>query len=414
MSERARVRIPKYRLHKPTSLAVVRLSGRDVYLGPYGSAESEARYHTVVNEWLRQDRKPPPRPTRTAAKAELVVDELILAYLDFARSYYRKNGEPSGELENIRDALRFLTKLFGSRRVSEFSAPELRTVRDAMIRSGLCRNVINARINRIRRLFKWGVERGHVDPIGLHALQSLSPLQHGRSAARETVPVGPVPEELIDPVLAQVPRQVAAMIQLQRYTGMRPGEVMSMRTCDIDCSGRLWLYRPSSHKTQHFGRERLIYLGPRAQEELEPFLKPEVPQACLFSPREAVFEIRRRRRMNRNSRPTPSELAKRVPIEPSARFADRYNRRSYGHAVARGCRKAFPPPVGLSATARSEWIAAHHWAPNQLRHNAATFLRKQFGIEAARVVLGHSSAATTEIYAELDLRRAAEVMEEVG
>jgi integrase len=49
-----------------------------------------------------------------------------------------------------------------------------------------------------------------------------------------------------------------------------------------------------------------------------------------------------------------------------------------------------------------------------LRHTAATKLRKQFGIEAARVVLGHRSASVTEVYAELDQMKAAEVMGRVG
>ncbi len=59
-------------------------------------------------------------------------------------------------------------------------------------------------------------------------------------------------------------------------------------------------------------------------------------------------------------------------------------------------------------------IAGWPWSPNQLRHNAATMLRKYFGIEAARVVLGHTSAAVTEIYAEVDERKAAEIMGQVG
>ena len=53
-------------------------------------------------------------------------------------------------------------------------------------------------------------------------------------------------------------------------------------------------------------------------------------------------------------------------------------------------------------------------SPNQLRHNAATFLRKEFGIEAARVVLGHSSSAVTEVYAEIDHTKAADIMAKVG
>ncbi len=50
----------------------------------------------------------------------------------------------------------------------------------------------------------------------------------------------------------------------------------------------------------------------------------------------------------------------------------------------------------------AEWRRQWCWHPHQLRHNAATDLRRQFGIEATRVVLGHASAVTSEIYAEMD------------
>ena len=52
--------------------------------------------------------------------------------------------------------------------------------------------------------------------------------------------------------------------------------------------------------------------------------------------------------------------------------------------------------------------------PRQLRHNVAAHLSKKAGIEAARVVLGHRSALVTEIHAEIDRTKAAEVMERVG
>ena len=103
---------------------------------------------------------------------------------------------------------------------------------------------------------------------------------------------------------------------------------------------------------------------------------------------------------------------------------DRYTTHSYARAIDYACDKAFRHPElstlkasKLSPEQREslrEWRHAHRWSPNQLRHNAATFLRKQFGIEAARVVLGHSSAQVTEIYAERDLAKAAEIMGRVG
>jgi hypothetical protein len=41
-------------------------------------------------------------------------------------------------------------------------------------------------------------------------------------------------------------------------------------------------------------------------------------------------------------------------------------------------------------------------------------LRREFGIEAARVVLGHGSAQVTEIYAEQDFGLAKQIMARVG
>jgi site-specific recombinase XerD len=49
-----------------------------------------------------------------------------------------------------------------------------------------------------------------------------------------------------------------------------------------------------------------------------------------------------------------------------------------------------------------------------LRHNAATNLRKEFGVELARIILGHATAFTTEIYAEADRMQAMEVIGKVG
>jgi integrase len=60
------------------------------------------------------------------------------------------------------------------------------------------------------------------------------------------------------------------------------------------------------------------------------------------------------------------------------------------------------------------WYKQYHWHPHQLRHNAATFLRKEFGLDTARVILGHRSAAITEVYAELDQQKALDAIVRAG
>jgi hypothetical protein len=44
--------IPSFRLHKPTSQAIVRLNGHDFYLGKYVSEMSHEVYWRRIGEWL--------------------------------------------------------------------------------------------------------------------------------------------------------------------------------------------------------------------------------------------------------------------------------------------------------------------------------------------------------------------------
>ena len=77
------------------------------------------------------------------------------------------------------------------------------------------------------------------------------------------------------------------MIRLQLVSGMRAGEVVIMRPADIEQTGQIWIYRPSYHKTQYLGVEKLVPLGPQAQELIRPFLDRPAG-AFLFSPKEQI------------------------------------------------------------------------------------------------------------------------------
>lgn len=120
-------------------------------------------------------------------------------------------------------------------------------------------------------------------------LQAVAGLRLGRNGVRESDPVKSVPQAFIDAVLPHVSSPVAAMIRLQLLNGMRPGEVVLIRGCHLETGGKVWLYRPESHKTAHHGHQRVIALGPQAQAILKPFLKSDMTPS-LFSPRDAVEE----------------------------------------------------------------------------------------------------------------------------
>ena len=67
--------------------------------------------------------------------------------------------------------------------------------------------------------------------------------------------------------------------------------------------------------------------------------------------------------------------------------------------------------------AAKAWRREHkgcYWHPHQLRHNAATKIRATYGIEVARIILGHARMSATEIYAERDLVAAAQAIAAMG
>jgi integrase len=175
----------------------------------------------------------------------------------------------------------------------------------------------------------------------------------------------------------------------------------------------VWTYRPSAHKTAHHGKSREVYIGPKGQAQLQPYLKAK-PAAFLFDPREAEAERSEKRREERQTPLTPSQKARDKRTDARTGKGERYTVASYRRAIARACDKAFPAPEGLEGKKLAAWQKEHRWHPHQLRHNAATALRKSHGIEAAQVQLGHESADMTSEYAEQDKAKAQLAMREVG
>jgi integrase len=346
----------------------------------------------------------------------LTISELCDKYMAYAESYYLgRDGQDPHEAESIGYALRPLRKLFDKTHAADFGPRSLKEVREAMIAKGWCRSHVNMQTGRIKRMFKWAVSNEMIPATIFHSLQSVDGLRAGRTKAPESKPVKPAPEEMVEAVLPHVSSAVQAMIRLQLLTGMRPGEVTIMRSCDVDRSCTPWCYRPEHHKTQQHGHERVIILGPKAQSILQPFIDAKKPNEYLFAPRDSDRE---RRRKLHQERKTPMSCGNKPGSNrkdrPKRKPGDRYDTQAYGHAVRYGCRAAFPPPEGLEGKKLKDWIQSHHWHPHQLRHNAATRLRKEFGLDVAQVVLGHKTLAVTQVYAEKDIEAAAKVMMNVG
>lgn len=422
--------IPKYRKHKASGQAIVTLGGRDHYLGPYGCRTSRATYDQLIAEYLGANRQFDFAPQ---VKADtLLVVELLAAYWKFCKTYYVKNGVPTNEQDAIRLIIQDVRTLYESLPASEFGPIALKAVRQRWIKRGQARPTVNKNMRRLTRIFRWAVAEELVPSGTYQALVSVPGLKKGRTQVPEPPPILPVKAETVKATIVFLPRILQDMVRIQLLTGMRPGEICRLRPIDIDRSCDVWEYRPESHKTEHHNRTRIVFLGPEAQGVLSPYLNRDESQQC-FSPAENMRHYRRQLSAERKTplscgnRPGTNRVA-----SPQRKPRTAYDPNSYRQAVHRACDKAFPPQgelakkVGESQAMHQSrlssdqldqlraWRKQHRWAPNQLRHAAATSIRKQFGLEAAQVILGHAAADVTQVYAERDADKAREVARRVG
>lgn len=180
----------------------------------------------------------------------------------------------------------------------------------------------------------------------------------------------------------------------------------------MDRSGEVWEYRPANHKTAYRGRERVIYIGPKAQAILLPYLLRDAQTNC-FSPAESEEKRHEEQRRHRRTRVQPSQWNRRK-AKPKRAPRTTYTKDSYQTAIARAVVKANKKRTEAAADMGVEPILLPHWHANQLRHSKATEIRRQFGLEAAQVSLGHAKADVTQVYAERDARLAVEVARKIG
>jgi len=346
-------KLPKYSLHKPSGQARVKHGGKCYYLGKHGSQESHEAYARFVANL------PKPVDVTIVAGASLLVGEAVLKYLAHCQGYYVRDGVPTGEATTIKSALRPLVKRFATLPVDEFGPRRLKEVREDMIELGWTRYTINRSIGRIKQCFTWCASEELIPGAIAVALSTVKGLQKNRTAAREKDPVGSVADELVDATLPHVSELAADVIRTMRLCGGRPGEIVTMTADQIDrTDGSCWKYVPGRHKCSHKDKDRVVFIGARAQEIILPRIVRAGADGRLF------------------------------PITPD----------SLRQAIHRGCRRA-----GIPA-----------WNPNMVRHTYASDVRKDHGLEAAQVLLGHSKANTTQVYAEANMRLAAEIARKIG
>ncbi|QDT67465.1 site-specific tyrosine recombinase XerC [Planctomycetes bacterium MalM25] len=394
-----RTRLPTYAHFKPRNQACVWIKRRRIYLGPYGSPESHERYAAIIKRLLAgqavegyEEDLGGSSETRTA----LTIADLAVRYGEVARKRYRSDGKPNAEAEMLVSALEELAAQYGAIPATSFGPLALKAYRD-QIGQRLARSTVNAQINRVRRVFRWAAADELIPTSVVTALEAVQGLRAGQGG-RETAPVLPVEERSVAATLKHLPQVLADMVRLQQLTGMRPGEVCALRPVDLDRSSEIWRYHPASHKTQHLGKSRVVLIGPQGQALLLKYLTRSPDDYC-FSPAESESK---RRSVIQAMRTTPLSCGNtpgsNTANHPKRAPGRRYSTTAYRRAIQRACDRAGVPT----------------WSPNQLRHATATAVRAEFGLDGAQIVLGHSHAKTTEIYAERDLTVGEQIARKIG
>lgn len=365
-------KLPKYcGPARPSGLGYCWWQGKRKYFSgtPHGSLESIRQYDAFCQEI-----------SATMPTSRVTVAILVVRYLEFAAAHYGQ----TDEYRHLKSACSLLM-CFPDLLVSGLSPGHLLQLRQKLIDAALGITTINQRIQRIQRILRWGVAEGLVPATVWQSCLAIDGLRRGRSAAGDPKTIAPVDPAHVLAVLPLLSPVVAAMVSLQRVTGMRTENLLALTPGQIDRRGQIWIYRPLRHKSSYRGRSLEILLGPEAQRILAPFL--DRPGDCpCFSPKEADDWHRQRRQSS-------ARIPGRQTRRQSRRLNPRYSRYSYRTAIRRACQRAGIAP----------------WHPHQLRHLVATEIRQQYGLEHAKAYLGHADARVTERYAEIDRSHALDV-----
>lgn len=380
---RPRSTIPAFKFHKQTRQFYAWYNGKRHYLGRDKIA-AENRYRLFLQELGQTpavaDVPPDPASLTVAEALDLFVEQEIARYKD------RRT------VQRFFACIEAACEQHAAVPVKLFSGRALREVRAALVKrksrkSGklLTRRYVNHLIDSLLIIFRWLTANEYVPASNLEAMraQAADLAEHG--GGRESEPIPAVDDAVVDATLPKCDPVVRAMVEFQRATGLRPGEVVEMRRGEISTRpdepvtvaklgkevaafhvGKklIWLYSPARHKNLHRGKPRAVPIGPVGQAILKPLLAGLGEGDHVFMNGDAPFSVN-----------------------------------TYDKAVAEA--------VEASGAAK--------WTPNQLRKAAGQEADDKFGADAAGARLGHSaSRRALDFYVQEQIDKAAKIASKIG
>lgn len=343
--------------------------------------------------------------TRQAARHEpngATVADLCAAWVAHCGEYYRHaDGTPTSAATNAVLGVRMFRDMFGQAAVSELTHADMLRLRDALVRSGVCRSTVNRRLWFVKHMLEWALDEALIPAAVKAELTQVKGLKRGRSAAPERPPVRPVDDATISATVDRMMPNTADMVRVHRLTGMRPCELCGLRWSLIDRSRTPWVFRPADNKNGwrgEVGFPRAVCIGPKARAILE---RHKGGGDFPFSPVQSVAEYFAAKHEARKT-PVYGERAKSAHV-PRV-LGERWTTSAYTKTIHAACLRAGVSP----------------WGANRLRHAFGTDVRRAFGLDAAKAVLGHNGGAcVTDVYTfdaleDEMIRRAAPAVEALG
>jgi len=331
---------------------------RKKVFGQAGKPETITAYARWCAEWYSCQGQPAPEEGET-----LSVAGLVLRCLDWAAETFRKRNKITSEVYGYRSALGSLNDLYGETEAAAFGPTQFRALIGQWVKQGLSLTTVNNYRSKIVCCYQFAVGRDLVPASVLGAIEQVEPLVRGRTKAASPEHVEAAPDADIDrliPHLHEEPdRQavLADLIRLQRVTGMRPSEVLSLRIDDLDCARTPWVYKPSDGgKTLHHGKERRVWIGPKGRAIL-------LPRISASRPGQLLFRLQHRR--------ADREIGVSIAF--------------YRDCLAAACQVAGVPTI----------------RPNQIRHSKATEIHRAYEDDTAvSAILGNSPEVARQVYVD--------------